>query len=108
RPDGYIEVVRECGALAKVFPEVDALFGVPQPERWHPEIDTGVHLLMALRMAARLSGCDPTVAFALLGHDLGKGTTPRELLPRHHGHEERSDRKSTRLNSSHVKISYAV
>jgi len=90
RPDVYVEVLRECGALAKVFPEVDALFGVPQPERWHPEIDTGVHLLMALRMAARLSGCDPTVAFALLGHDLGKGTTPRELLPRHHGHEERS------------------
>ena len=90
RPDVYIEVLRECGALAKVFPEVDALFGVPQPERWHPEIDTGVHVLMALRMAAKLSGRDPTVAFALLGHDLGKGTTPPEMLPRHHGHEERS------------------
>jgi len=90
RPDVYIEVLRECGALAKVFPEVDALFGVPQPERWHPEIDTGVHVLMTLRMAAKLSGCDPTVAFALLAHDLGKATTPPEILPRHIGHEERS------------------
>ncbi|HEX6996258.1 MAG TPA: multifunctional CCA addition/repair protein [Gammaproteobacteria bacterium] len=90
RPDVYIEVLRECGALAKVFPEVDALFGVPQPERWHPEIDTGVHVLMAMRMAAKLSGCDPTVAFALLVHDLGKGTTPQDVLPRHSGHEERS------------------
>jgi len=90
RPDVFIAVLRNCGALAKVFPEVDALFGVPQPERWHPEIDTGVHVLMALRMAAKLSDRDPTVAFALLGHDLGKGTTPTEILPRHHGHELRS------------------
>ncbi len=90
RPDVYIEVLRECGALAKVFPEVDALFGVPQPERWHPEIDTGVHVLMAMRMAAKLSACDPTVAFALLTHDLGKGTTPKDVLPRHPGHEQRS------------------
>lgn len=89
RPDVFIEVLRECGALAKVFPEVDALFGVPQPERWHPEIDTGVHLLMALRIAAKLSD-DPVVRFAVLTHDLGKGTTPEEMLPRHHGHEERS------------------
>src|SRR5690606_37727933 len=89
-PNVYIEVLRECGALAKVFPEVDALFGVPQPERWHPEIDTGVHVLMAMRMAAKLSGCDPTVAFAALAHDLGKATTPPEMLPRHYGHGERS------------------
>jgi tRNA nucleotidyltransferase (CCA-adding enzyme) len=89
RPDVFFAVLRECGALAKVFPEVDALFGVPQPERWHPEIDTGVHVLMALRIAARLTR-DTTVAFAVLTHDLGKATTPVALLPRHHGHEERS------------------
>lgn len=89
RPDVFISVLRDCGALAKVFPEVDALFGVPQPKRWHPEIDTGVHVLMVLRMAAKLSG-DPIVRFAALTHDLGKGTTPKEMLPRHRGHEERS------------------
>jgi tRNA nucleotidyltransferase (CCA-adding enzyme) len=89
RPDVYFEVLRSCGALARLFPEVDALFGVPQPERWHPEIDTGVHLLMALRVAAELSKSE-TVRFAVLTHDLGKGTTPSELLPAHHGHEGRS------------------
>lgn len=89
RPDVFVETLRECGALARIYPEVDALFGVPQPEKWHPEIDTGVHLLMALRLAARLSD-DPTVRFAVLTHDLGKGTTPPEILPRHRGHEERS------------------
>lgn len=89
RPDVFISVLRECGALARVFPEIDALFGVPQPPRWHPEVDTGVHLLMALRVAAGLSK-DPTVRFAVLTHDLGKGTTPKEILPHHHGHEERS------------------
>ncbi len=89
RPDAYFEVLRRCGALARIFPEVDALFGVPQPPRWHPEIDTGVHTLMALRVAARLSD-DPAVRFAVLTHDLGKGTTPKELLPRHQGHEQRS------------------
>jgi tRNA nucleotidyltransferase (CCA-adding enzyme) len=90
RPDVYIETLRACGALARIFPEVDALFGVPQPERWHPEIDTGVHTLMALKMAARLSH-SATVRFAVLTHDLGKGTTPKEMLPRHHGHEHRSE-----------------
>jgi tRNA nucleotidyltransferase (CCA-adding enzyme) len=89
RPDVYFEVLRTCGALARLFPEVDALFGVPQPERWHPEIDTGVHLLMALRVAAELSQTE-TVRFAVLTHDLGKGTTPSALLPAHRGHEERS------------------
>jgi tRNA nucleotidyltransferase (CCA-adding enzyme) len=89
RPDVYFEVLRSCGALARLFPEVDALFGVPQPERWHPEIDTGVHLLMALRVAAELSQTE-TVRFAVLTHDLGKGTTPSALLPAHRGHEERS------------------
>jgi tRNA nucleotidyltransferase (CCA-adding enzyme) len=89
RPDVYVETLRACGALARIFPEVDALFGVPQPERWHPEVDTGVHVLMALKMAARLSPSE-TVRFAVLTHDLGKGTTPQDLLPRHHGHEQRS------------------
>lgn len=88
-PDVYFEVLRECGALERVFPEVDALFGVPQPPRWHPEVDTGVHVMKALRMAASLSG-EPTVGFAVLTHDLGKATTPADELPRHRGHEERS------------------
>ena len=90
RPDVYFRVLRECGALMHVFPEIDALFGVPQPERWHPEIDTGVHTLMALGIAAELS---PSVAvrFAVLTHDLGKATTPKALLPKHHGHERRSE-----------------
>jgi tRNA nucleotidyltransferase (CCA-adding enzyme) len=90
RPDVYFETLRTAAALRRIFPEVDALFGVPQPERWHPEIDTGVHTLMALRMAARLSRSE-TVRFAVLMHDLGKATTPRDLLPRHHGHEQRSE-----------------
>jgi tRNA nucleotidyltransferase (CCA-adding enzyme) len=89
QPERFFEVLRECGALARVFPEVDALFGVPQPQRWHPEIDTGIHVLMALRAAARLSS-DPAVRFAVLTHDLGKGTTDKALLPRHRGHEQRS------------------
>lgn len=87
RPDVYFEVLRDCGALAIVFPEVDALFGVPQPERWHPEIDTGVHTLLALRCAARLNA-STAVRFAVLAHDLGKALTPREHWPSHHGHEE--------------------
>ena len=89
RPDVFISVLRDCGALAVVFPEVDALWGVPQPEKWHPEIDTGVHLLLALQESARLSP-KPEVRFAVLVHDLGKGTTPRDAWPKHVGHEERS------------------
>ncbi len=84
----YFEVLRDCGALRAVFPEIDALFGVPQPPLWHPEIDTGVHTMMVLDQAARLSA-DPRVRFAALVHDLGKGSTPRSAWPRHHGHEER-------------------
>ncbi|HEY9181637.1 MAG TPA: HD domain-containing protein, partial [Gammaproteobacteria bacterium] len=90
RPDVYFTTLRDCSALERVFPEVDALFGVPQPERWHPEIDTGVHTLMALRAAAALSTSE-VVRFAVLTHDLGKGTTPTELLPKHLGHEQRSE-----------------
>ena len=87
-PQVFIRVLRDCGALRIVFPELDALFGVPQPERWHPEIDTGIHMLMVLEQAARLSA-DPVVRFAALMHDLGKGVTPEDILPRHIGHEAR-------------------
>ncbi len=96
RPDVYVETLRACHALQRLFPEIDALFGVPQPAQWHPEIDTGVHTLMALRMAAQLSS-NEAVRFAVLTHDLGKGTTPSELLPSHHGHEQRSEELLERL-----------
>ena len=85
----FFRVLRECGALRPIYPEIDALFGVPQPAQWHPEIDTGVHTLMVLDQAAVLSP-DTRVRFAALVHDLGKGTTPREEWPSHRGHEERS------------------
>jgi len=88
RPSRFIEVLRDCGALARLFPEIDALFGVPQPAQSHPEVDTGVHILLVLEAAARLSP-DTRVRFAALMHDLGKGTTPREEWPRHKGHEIR-------------------
>ncbi len=84
----YFEVLRACGALRVLFPEVDALFGVPQPEQWHPEIDTGLHVMMVLDQAERLSG-DVEVRFAALVHDLGKGNTPTYRLPSHPGHEKR-------------------
>ena len=89
KPSRLFEVLRECGALARLLPEVDRLWGVPQRADHHPEIDTGVHLMMVLDMAARLHANLP-VRFACLGHDLGKGTTPADVLPRHHGHEQRS------------------
>jgi tRNA nucleotidyltransferase (CCA-adding enzyme) len=85
----FFRVLRACGALQPVYPEIDALFGVPQPAQWHPEIDTGLHTLMVLDQAALLSG-EPLVRFAALVHDLGKGVTPREQWPSHPGHEERS------------------
>src|SRR6202167_4292875 len=85
----FFKVLRECGALKPIYPEIDALFGVPQPVQWHPEIDTGLHTLMVLDQAALLSP-DTKVRFAALVHDLGKGTTPREEWPSHRGHEERS------------------
>ena len=89
RPSRMFEVLRDCGALQKLLPEVAALWGVPQRAEYHPEIDTGVHLLMVLDMAARLEAPLP-VRFACLTHDLGKATTPAHVLPRHIGHEERS------------------
>jgi tRNA nucleotidyltransferase (CCA-adding enzyme) len=85
----FFRVLRDCGALQAVYPEIDALFGVPQPAEWHPEIDTGIHTLMVLDQAAALSG-DTAVRFAALVHDLGKGSTPRSEWPGHRGHEERS------------------
>lgn len=89
RPSRMVEVLRDCGALKVLLPEVDRLWGVPQPEAHHPEIDTGVHLMMVLDMAARLAAPLP-VRFACLMHDLGKGTTRADELPRHIGHEQRS------------------
>ena len=86
-PKAFIEVLRACGALAIILPEVDALFGIPQRADYHPEIDTGVHLLMALQIATECSD-DPQVRFAVLLHDLGKGLTPQHILPKHIGHEE--------------------
>jgi len=86
-PDVFISVLRDCGALKVVYPEIDALFGVPQPEKWHPEIDTGIHQLMALREAVKLGG-GVAVRFAVLMHDLGKGVTPADKLPSHPGHED--------------------
>ena len=88
-PSRMFAVLRECGALARLLPEVDRLWGVPQRADYHPEVDTGVHLMMVLDMSARLNGSLP-VRFACLGHDLGKGTTPADVLPRHLGHEQRS------------------
>jgi tRNA nucleotidyltransferase (CCA-adding enzyme) len=85
----FFEVLRECGALKPIYPEIDALFGVPQPPRWHPEIDTGIHTLMVLDQAVALSR-DTRVRFAALVHDLGKAATPPSEWPSHRGHEERS------------------
>jgi tRNA nucleotidyltransferase (CCA-adding enzyme) len=87
RPELFFLTLRECGALEVIFPEIAALYGVPQPARWHPEVDTGVHVMLALQCAVRLSAAVP-VRFAVLVHDLGKAATPRELWPSHHGHEE--------------------
>ena len=89
KPSRMFEVLRECGALQRLLPEVDRLWGVPQRADYHPEVDTGVHLMMVLDMAAHLN-TSLAVRFACLGHDLGKGTTPAEVLPRHLGHEQRS------------------
>jgi tRNA nucleotidyltransferase (CCA-adding enzyme) len=91
RPAVFFEILRNADALAVIFPEIDRLFGVPQPPKWHPEIDTGLHTMLSLTQAASLS-TDPVVRFAVLVHDLGKGTTPKDMLPRHAGHEQRSVR----------------
>ena len=90
-PQRFFELLRECGALKVIFPEIDRLWGVPQPERWHPEIDTGVHVMMVLEQAAGFSS-RTEVRFAALTHDLGKGVTPKKYWPRHSGHEAASVR----------------
>ena len=91
QPSRMLTVLRDCGALQRLLPEVARLWGVPQRAEYHPEVDTGIHLMMVLDMAARLDAPLP-VRFACLTHDLGKGTTPADVLPRHIGHEERSAR----------------
>ncbi|MCU7915835.1 MAG: multifunctional CCA addition/repair protein [Candidatus Thiodiazotropha sp. (ex Gloverina cf. vestifex)] len=90
-PRPFFDTLRECSALSRVLPEIDGLYGVPQPTRWHPEVDCGVHTLMALRVACELSDA-PEVRFAVLTHDLGKATTPAHVLPSHYGHEGRGER----------------
>lgn len=87
-PEVFFSTLRSCDALKVIFPEIDALFGVPQTVRYHPEIDTGIHTMMVLQQAVKLSQ-DPKLRFGALLHDLGKGTTPMALWPKHHGHEER-------------------
>ena len=98
KPSRMIEVLRDCGALQKLLPEVEALFGVPQPEAHHPEIDTGVHLLMVLDQCA-LQHAPLTVRYACLCHDLGKGTTRKEELPRHIAHEKRSEGLAAKVSA---------
>jgi len=87
-PSHFFTTLRECGALARILPEVDALFGVPQPEKYHPEIDCGIHTMLVLDDAAQHDHA-LEVRFAALAHDLGKGNTPKDILPRHSGHEAR-------------------
>lgn len=101
-PSRMFRVLRECGALASVLPEVDRLFGIPQPERHHPEIDTGEHVLAVVDHAARLA--QPlTVRWACLLHDLGKADTPCDMLPSHHGHEQKSAERA-RAVSERLKV----
>lgn len=97
KPSRMFCVLRECGALAKIVPELDRLFGVPQPEQHHPEIDTGVHVMLVLDCAA-VREAPLAVRFAALTHDLGKGETPPSEWPRHIGHEERSARLARELS----------
>lgn len=87
-PQVFFEVLRQTQSLAILFPEIDALFGIPQPEKWHPEIDTGIHTLMVLEQAANLTP-DRAIRFAALVHDLGKALSPKEHLPKHHGHGQK-------------------
>lgn len=89
KPSRMFDVLRDCGALARILPELDVLWGVPQPEKHHPEIDTGVHVMMVIDTAAR-QGCSLPIRLAALLHDLGKGSTPPSEWPHHYGHEARS------------------
>ncbi len=96
KPSRMLQVLRECGALQRLLPEVDKLYGVPQRAEYHPEIDTGIHLEMVLDASARMNA-PLDVRFACLCHDLGKGTTPADVLPRHIGHEQRSEKLTRAL-----------
>ena len=96
RPSRMFDVLRGCGALARLLPEVNRLWGVPQPPAHHPEVDTGLHLMLVLDEAARQDAPLP-VRWACLCHDLGKGTTPRDQWPRHIGHESRSAKMAAAL-----------
>ncbi len=96
QPSRMLQVLRECGALQRLLPEVDKLYGVPQRAEYHPEIDTGIHLEMVLDASARMN-VPLEVRFACLCHDLGKGTTPADVLPRHLGHEQRSEKLTRAL-----------
>ncbi len=87
-PFRFLEVLRDCNALQVILPEVDRLFGIPQPEKYHPEIDTGKHIILSMKEARKLTD-DPAVLYATLVHDVGKGLTPEEEWPRHIGHEQR-------------------
>lgn len=96
QPSLFFMALRDGGALLALFPEIDRLFGVPQVAKWHPEVDTGIHVMMVVDQAAKLSE-DISVRFAALCHDLGKGTTPADILPHHYGHEDRSVKLTKRL-----------
>jgi tRNA nucleotidyltransferase (CCA-adding enzyme) len=97
KPSRMLAVLRDCGALARILPELDALWGVPQPPLHHPEVDTGVHMMLVIDYAAE-RGLELPVRFAALMHDLGKGATPVDTWPRHHGHEGMGPRLITELS----------
>jgi tRNA nucleotidyltransferase (CCA-adding enzyme) len=97
KPSRMLAVLRDCGALARILPELDALWGVPQPPLHHPEVDTGVHMMLVIDVAAE-RGYDLPVRFAALMHDLGKGATPSEHWPKHHGHEGMGPQLITELS----------
>jgi tRNA nucleotidyltransferase (CCA-adding enzyme) len=96
KPSLFFTTLRGVGALKTLFPDIDRLFGVPQVAKWHPEIDTGIHVMMVIDQAALLTD-DIAVRFAALCHDLGKGTTPKHILPKHIGHEQRSVELTNKL-----------
>jgi len=97
QPWVYFQVLRECGALAIIFPELDRLFGIPQPEKHHPEIDCGIHTLMVLEQASKLTK-DIRIRWASLLHDLGKGLTREDILPSHYGHEQSGEKLVIQVN----------
>ena len=112
-PQEFVSVLKQCGALAVILPEVDALFGVPQPEKYHPEIDTGVHVLMSLEQAAKLSD-DVAVRYATLVHDVGKALTEKSKWPSHYGHEtlgiplQQSIAQRLRVPNGHAQLAALV